>query len=159
MARTGARASTARVFVFDERLGAREGDEGEKVLAFFPSALPRTTWRSAIGLVEGVAGFVSPFAPVPSGPSPDAPLAADPPHGRRRVACRRCEPGVWWALSLDADAAPERAVRDEALQSLLARAHAHFVLLHGSVSASSFVPATTPRASRSPRSSPTSASA
>ena len=133
MARTGARASTARVFVFDERLGAREGDEGEKVLAFFPSGTSANDMASAIGLVEGVAGFVSPFAPVPSGPSPDAPLAQTLRTSRRRVACRRCEPGVWWALSLDADAAPERAVRDEALQSLLARAHAHFVLLHGGV--------------------------
>jgi len=133
MARSGARASTARVFVFDERLGAREGDEGEKVLAFFPSGTSANDMASAIGLVEGVAGFVSPFAPVPSGPSPDAPLAQTLRTSRRRVACRRCEPGVWWALSLDADAAPERAVRDEALQSLLARAHAHFVLLHGGV--------------------------
>jgi hypothetical protein len=133
MARSGAGASTARVFVFDERLGAREGDEGEKVLAFFPSGTSANVMAGAVGLVEGVAGFVSPFAPVPSGPSPNAPLAQTLRTSRRRVACRRCEPGVWWALSLDADAAPERAVRDEALQSLLARAHAHFVLLHGGV--------------------------
>lgn len=133
MARSGPGASTARVFVFDERLGAREGDEGEKVLAFFPSGTSANVMAGAVGLVEGVAGFVSPFAPVPSGPSPDAPLAQTLRTSRRRVACRRCEPGVWWALSLDADAAPERAVRDEALQSLLARAHAHFVLLHGGV--------------------------
>lgn len=133
MARSGPGASTARVFVFDERLGAREGDEGEKVLAFFPSGTSANVMAGAVGLVEGVAGFVSPFAPVPSGPSPDAPLAQTLRTSRRRVACRRCEPGVWWALSLDADAAPERAVRDEALQSLLARAHAHFVFLHGGV--------------------------
>ena len=159
MARTGARASTARVFVFDERLGAREGDEGEKVLAFFPSGTSANDMASAIGLVEGVAGFVSPFAPVPSGPSPDAPLAQTLRTSRRRVACRRCEPGVWWALSLDADAAPERAVRDEALQSSSRARTPTSSSSTAASSASSTTPATTPRASRSPRSSPTSASA
>ena len=37
-------------------------------------------------------------------------LAAD----ARRVVCLECEPHIWWLLSVDARAAPERDVRDAA---------------------------------------------
>lgn len=56
-------APPVQVFVFDDRLGKKEGQELEKVLAFFPSASAPNTMAAAVGLVEGVTGFMSQFTP------------------------------------------------------------------------------------------------
>ena len=132
MARTGARASTARVFVFDERLGAREGDEGEKVLAFFPSGTSANDMASAIGLVEGVAGFVSPFAPVPSDRRPTPPSRR--PSARVVVAWRVAVASPACGGRSRSTPTPRPSARSATRRSSpSARAHAHFVLLHGGV--------------------------
>ena len=45
-----------QVFVFDDRLGKKEGQELEKILAFFPHASAPNTMAASVGLVEGVTG-------------------------------------------------------------------------------------------------------
>ena len=45
-----------QVFVFDDRLGKKEGEELEKVLAFFPHGAHPNTMAASVGLVEGVTG-------------------------------------------------------------------------------------------------------
>ena len=148
-AASDAHPPVARVFVFDDRLGRGEGAEHEKLLGVFPSSTARDECAAAVGLAQGLTGFLAPFADAraetprrahlvassstePSAePSPrrSLVLAAD----ARRVACLECEPHIWWLLSVDARAAPERDVRDAALLRMLADAHEDYELVHGSV--------------------------
>ena len=148
-AASDAHPPVARVFVFDDRLGRGEGAEHEKLLGVFPSSTARDECAAAVGLAQGLTGFLAPFADAraetprrahlvassstePSAePSPrrSLVLAAD----ARRVACLECEPHIWWLLSVDKRAAPERDVRDHALLRMLKDAHEDYELVHGSV--------------------------
>ena len=148
-----------RVLVFDDRRGASEGDELDKLLGIFPASTSRDAAAADVGLVQGVAGFMAPFQdavdspdaagddePPPGGrrggiggsqpPPPTAPLPHQTLRTRdRRIACRMCEPHVWFALALHSRAAPPSAVRDGALHALLERLHADFVFANGTVAA------------------------
>ena len=154
VAASDAHPPVARVFVFDDRLGRGEGAEHEKLLGVFPSTTTRDECAAAVGLAQGITGFLVPFADAEADAPPPTPTvasgatepSAEPSPRRvaeprslvlaadaRRVACLECEPHIWWLLSVDARAAPERDVRDAALLETLADAHEDFVLVHGSV--------------------------
>lgn len=125
-----------QAFVFDVRLGAKEGHEHEKILGFFPSAAPPDARAASVGLVEGVAGFMSGFVnPNKQEGEADVPTQVIRSK-RRRVACRMCEAHLWWVLVVDEHRAPEAGVRDAELMGCLARAHDMFTLLHGPLQAS-----------------------
>ena len=81
-------------------------------------------------------GAVAVASAAPSRPPPTAPLPHQTLRTRdRRIACRMCEPHVWFALALHSRAAPPSAVRDGALHALLERLHADFVFANGTVAA------------------------
>lgn len=155
-AASDAHPPVARAFVFDDRLGRGEGAEHEKLLGVFPSSTARDECSAAVGLAQGLTGFLAPFADARAETPRRAPsfgatetstetsteptptfvaeprslvLAAD----ARRVVCLECEPHIWWLLSVDARAAPERDVRDAALLRMLSDAHEDFVLVHGTL--------------------------
>ena len=65
-----------QVFVFDDRLGQKEGDELSKILARFPSRVPDDALASDLGLVEGVARFASYFVARRKSSSSDASASA-----------------------------------------------------------------------------------
>lgn len=148
-AASDAHPPVARVFVFDDRLGRGEGAEHEKLLGVFPSSTARDECAAAVGLAQGLTGFLAPFADARAetprraqeGASSSTEPSAEPSPRRslvlaadaRRVACLECEPHIWWLLSVDARAAPERDVRDAALLRMLADAHEDYELVHGSV--------------------------
>ena len=150
-AASDAHPPVARVFVFDDRLGRGEGAEHEKLLGVFPSSTARDECAAAVGLAQGLTGFLAPFADaraetprrareVASSSTEKKPYAEPSPRrslvlaaDARRVACLECEPHIWWLLSVDARAAPERDVRDHALLRMLADAHEDYELVHGSV--------------------------
>lgn len=150
-AASDAHPPVARVFVFDDRLGRGEGAEHEKLLGVFPSSTARDECAAAVGLAQGLTGFLAPFADaraetprrareVASSSTEKKPYAEPSPRrslvlaaDARRVACLECEPHIWWLLSVDARAAPERDVRDAALLRMLADAHEDYELVHGSV--------------------------
>lgn len=150
-AASDAHPPVARVFVFDDRLGRGEGAEHEKLLGVFPSSTARDECAAAVGLAQGLTGFLAPFADaraetprrareVASSSTEKKPSAEPSPRrslvlaaDARRVACLECEPHIWWLLSVDARAAPERDVRDAALLRMLADAHEDYELVHGSV--------------------------
>ena len=126
----------ARVFVFDDRLGRGEGAEHEKLLGVFPSTTARDECAAAVGLAQGITGFLAPFADAEADAPPPTEKPTEPSPSRvaeprslvlaadaRRVACLECEPHIWWLLSVDARAAPERDVRDAALLATLADTH------------------------------------
>ena len=71
-----------RVFVFDDRRGASEGDELDKLLGIFPASTSRDAAAADVGLVQGVAGFMAPFQDAVD--SPDAAGDDEPPPGGRR---------------------------------------------------------------------------
>ena len=45
-----------QIFGFDDRLGQREGEEMEKILAYYPPATTDDEKATAVGLVEGGGG-------------------------------------------------------------------------------------------------------
>jgi len=132
-----------QVFVFDDRLGQKEGDELSKILARFPSRVPDDALASDLGLVEGVARFASQF--VARRPSSDASASSSSSSSsraslfetktqtirsrRRRVTCASFEPNLWWTLAIDDRVAPADEIRDAALVELLARANESHVLV------------------------------
>jgi hypothetical protein len=48
--------------VFDESLGQRDGQEADKLLAFFPQSTPVAARMSVVGLAQAVASFAASFA-------------------------------------------------------------------------------------------------
>ncbi|EEH53586.1 uncharacterized protein MICPUCDRAFT_69849 [Micromonas pusilla CCMP1545] len=133
-----------QVFVFDDRLGQKEGDELSKILARFPSRVPDDALASDLGLVEGVARFASYFvarrksssdasASSSSSSSSRASLFETKTQTirsrRRRVTCASFEPNLWWTLAIDDRVAPADEIRDAALVELLARANESHVLV------------------------------
>jgi hypothetical protein len=126
-----------QVFVFDDRLGQKEGDELSKILARFPSRVPDDALASDLGLVEGVARFASYFVARRKSSS-DASASSSSSSSRaslfetktqtirsrrRRVTCASFEPNLWWTLAIDDRVAPADEIRDAALVELLARAN------------------------------------
>lgn len=53
-----------RIAVFDDRRGNTEGDEEEKLLAFWPSDTPTREQTAAVGLIQAMAAFMGTFAGV-----------------------------------------------------------------------------------------------
>jgi hypothetical protein len=51
--------------VFDTRRGQREGDEGDKILAFHPSSLDLNAQKGIVGFAEATIMFSSTFSKVP----------------------------------------------------------------------------------------------
>jgi len=154
-ATSDAHPPVARAFVFDDRLGRGEGAEHEKLLGVFPSSTARDECAAAVGLAQGLTGFLAPFADARAetprratsfGASSATETSTEPTPTRvaeprslvlaadaRRVACLECEPHIWWLLSVDARAAPERDVRDAALLRMLSDAHEDYALVHGTL--------------------------
>jgi len=146
-ATSDAHPPVARAFVFDDRLGRGEGAEHEKLLGVFPSSTARDECAAAVGLAQGLTGFLAPFADARAetprratshGASSATETSTEPRSlvlaaDARRVACLECEPHIWWLLSVDARAAPERDVRDAALLRMLSDAHEDYALVHGTL--------------------------
>ena len=124
-----------QVFVFDDRLGQKEGDELSKILARFPSRVPDDALASDLGVVEGVARFASQFVVHPPSDASSASSSSSFPKTqtirsrRRRVTCASFEPNLWWTLAIDDRVAPADEIRDAALVELLARANESHVLV------------------------------
>ena len=53
-----------RIAVFDERRGNAEGEEEEKVLAFWPSDTPLRQQIAAVGLIQAMSAFMGTFTGV-----------------------------------------------------------------------------------------------
>lgn len=53
-----------RIAVFDDRRGNTEGEEEEKLLAFWPSDTPLREQIAAVGLIQAMAAFMGTFAGV-----------------------------------------------------------------------------------------------
>ena len=108
-----------QVFVYDTQRGAREGEELDKILAFYPSSAtaeqqqaslpappPRALLRltrfgrpqAASGLAEALAGLVGIFSPAPL-QSLTATL--------HRHAFLPCEAGLWFCLVREREGAAE----------------------------------------------------
>ena len=50
--------------IFDDRRGEKEGQEQDKILAFYPATTPANEQASAVGLVQAMMAFTSTFGPV-----------------------------------------------------------------------------------------------
>jgi hypothetical protein len=78
------------VFVFDTQRGAREGEEQDKILAFYPAVASAEQQQAAAGLAEALTGLTGIF-------SPGAPLQSLTATLHRH-AFLPCEPGLWFCL-------------------------------------------------------------
>ena len=112
-----------KVFVFDTRRGKKEGEELDKLLAFFPPSATAEQQQAAAGLAEALTGLTGLF-------SPEAPLQSLV-AALHRQAFFLCEPDLWFSLVVDPELAPVAEVRDSTLRELLMDAYQLFVLLHG----------------------------
>lgn len=112
-----------RVFVVDTTRGAREGDELDKVLAFFPAGLNAEAQQQSAGLVEALASLVSIFTG--SGTMGGARGCS------QRHAVHAAEAGLWFGLTVPADAFPVVEWRHASLVSVLAECHGLCCLMHG----------------------------
>lgn len=54
----------ACISIFDTRRGDREGEEYDKVLAFFPTTAPVPVRCSIVGLAQAVTSFATTFSEV-----------------------------------------------------------------------------------------------
>ena len=114
-----------KVFVFDTRRGKKEGEELDKLLAFYPPSATAEQQQASAGLAEaltGLTGLFSPEAPLQS-------LAA----ALHRQAFFLCEPDLWFSLVVDPELAPVAEVRDSTLRALLVDTYQLCVLLHGTL--------------------------
>ncbi|KAK9823556.1 hypothetical protein WJX72_003727 [[Myrmecia] bisecta] len=108
--------------IFDDRRGTVEGEEPDKILAFFPADVPVDEQTAAVGLVQAMVAFTSIF-------SQDAP--ADTMQAEKhRWVIHTCEPHIQMMLIANRQwhSAP---VRDEGLRHLLRQLYSIFTLLHG----------------------------
>jgi hypothetical protein len=112
-----------KVFVFDTRRGKKEGEELDKLLAFFPPSATAEQQQASAGLAEALTGLTGLF-------SPEAPLQSLV-AAQHRQAFFLCEPDLWFSLVVDAELAPVAEVRDSTLRALLLDTYQLFVLLHG----------------------------
>lgn len=48
--------------LYDDRLGLREGEEAEKILAFYPSETSLNEQTAIVGLVQAMSTFTSVFS-------------------------------------------------------------------------------------------------
>ena len=53
-----------RIAVFDDRRGNDEGNEEDKILAFWPPETPPRVQVAAVGLIQAMAAFMGTFAEV-----------------------------------------------------------------------------------------------
>lgn len=118
-----------RFCVFDTSRGQREGEEHEKILAFFPAYTPQSEQLATVGLSEGLITFSKVF-------SPEAPcevMDAD----RHKHVFWECEADIWLVMILEkgGSAGLEEGVRDAALQAVLREVYGLFRLFHGPVAA------------------------
>jgi len=78
------------VFVYDTTRGVREGEELDKLLAFYPASASAEQQQAAAGLAEALAGLSSIFSAGVPLQSLTAVL--------HRHAFLPCEPGLWFSL-------------------------------------------------------------
>lgn len=109
--------------VFDTRRGCREGQEAERVLAFYPPGTPEHVQVKTAGLAQALATFAAGFG--------DHAAQQGVMEGEcNRWVLRQCEPSLWLLLVVSkAWATP--SCPHAALQALLGDLHALFSLLHG----------------------------
>ena len=117
-----------RLIVFDSRLGAREGDDGQKLLASYPPTASASTTRAIVGLAGGLIAYGAAWEGIggdgggdddderdendeteidaPKGDDQSSSLSAVRPLERgfavhlerSRWVMHRASPGVWWLL-------------------------------------------------------------
>lgn len=110
-----------RLIVFDSRLGAREGDDGQKLLASYPPSASASSTRAIVGLAGGLIAYGTAWEGIGSSGSGDdddddeteidadqssSSLSAVRPLERgfavhlerSRWVMHRASPGVWWLL-------------------------------------------------------------
>lgn len=84
--------SLSQFFVFDQRLGSREGTEEEKILFFHPHSMKLGEKTNAVGLCEAMIQFTSTF-------SPNKPCNAV--HREKNTVCfYNPEPSIWMISSI-----------------------------------------------------------
>ena len=110
-----------RLIVFDSRLGAREGDDGQKLLASYPPEASAASTRAVVGLAGGLIAYGAAWEGIGGGDDDDdetnendkaeeeddqSSLSAVRPLERgfavhlerSRWVMHRASPGVWWLL-------------------------------------------------------------
>ena len=112
-----------RLIVFDSRLGAREGDDGQKLLASYPPTASASSTRAIVGLAGGLIAYGAAWEGIGGDDCDDddvdddetdgidadqssSSLSAVPPLERgfavhlerSRWVMHRASPGVWWLL-------------------------------------------------------------
>ena len=111
-----------RLIVFDSRLGAREGDDGQKLLASYPPAASASSTRAIVGLAGGLIAYGAAWEGIGGDDGDDdddddgeteidaaddqSSLSAVRPLERgfavhlerSRWVMHRASPGVWWLL-------------------------------------------------------------
>jgi First Longin domain of INTU, CCZ1 and HPS4 len=60
--------------VFDDRRGNREGNQDEKLLAFYPAGTPVHEQESAVGLIQALIAFTQVFGTVGTAYAPATPF-------------------------------------------------------------------------------------
>lgn len=63
MANTNANIVPVRLAVFDDRRGHKEGNEHEKMLCYYPPAIPLTDQINHVGFAQACAMFADNFGP------------------------------------------------------------------------------------------------
>lgn len=123
-----------RLAVYDVSRGQREGQEGDKVLAFFPPHATPNEQLSVVGLSQAVTSFADSFTSDEDDVSAGAAgRTGEMDTERHKWVMYKCEGSVWMVLvATKSWAGP--SMTNATLWGALAAAHSTFALLHGYIS-------------------------